>query len=253
MSNRENPTIDQENEKLKELLRKAYFEMNGTWGYRRLTMLINRRYNYHYNRKRIRRLLIKMGLRAVIRRPRHSCTIARGNNYEPNLLNRNFTANHQNEKWVTDVTYLTYGNGQKAYLSAIKDLYNGEIISYVVSQRNDNPLVMNTIKQAFKLNPTAKPLIHSDRGFQYTSKQYASFTAEHGVIRSMSRVGKCIDNAPMESFWSHYKDEGYYGHEFKTYEELVSSIDWYMYFYNHKRFQTKLNSLTPVEYRHQAA
>jgi putative transposase len=227
--------------------------MKGKWGYRRLTMLINRHYGYHYNHKRIRRLLIEMNLRAVIRRPRHSCTIARGQNYEPNLLDRNFTAQRLNEKWVTDVTYLPYGNGQKAYLSAIKDLYNGEIISYVVSRRNDNPLVMKTLKQAINQHPTTNLLLHSDRGFQYTSKEFARLTAQYGITRSMSRVGKCIDNAPMESFWSHYKDEGYYGYQFKSYEDLVGSIDQYIYFYNHQRYQEKLNSLTPVEYRHQAA
>ncbi|EGS36274.1 integrase core domain protein [Limosilactobacillus oris F0423] len=194
-----------------------------------------------------------MNLRAVIRRPRHSCTIARGQNHEPNILNRNFTADHLNEKWVTNVTYLIYGNGQKAYFSAIKDLHNGGIISYVVSQRNDNPLVMKTLKQAFKRYPTATPLLHSDRGFQYTSKEFACLTTEHGITRSMSRVDKCIDNAPMESFWSHYKDEAYYGQYFKTYQDLTSSVDRYIHFYNHQRYQTKLNSLTPVEYRHQAA
>ena len=78
-------------------------------------------------------------------------------------------------------------------------------------------------------------------------------TTEHGITRSMSRVDKCIDNAPMESFWSHYKDEAYYGQYFKPYQDLTSSVDWYIHFYNHQRYQTKLNSLTPVEYRHQAA
>lgn len=238
------PTKEAVNKQLKARLRQAYWEMKGTWGYRRLTMLINRRYNCHYNHKRIRRLLV-MNLRAVIRRPRHSCTIARGQSYEPNLLNRDFTAKRLNEKWVTDVTYLTYGNGQKAYLSAVKDLYNGEIISYVVSQRNDNPLVMKTLEQALKLYPTAKPLLHSDRGFQYTSKEFARLTAEHGISRSMSRVGKCIDNAPMESFWSHYKDEAYYGQIFRSYEELVTSIDQYIYFYNHHRYQRKIKQPDP--------
>ncbi|WP_275087096.1 IS3 family transposase [Limosilactobacillus caecicola] len=69
----------------------------------------------------------------------------------------------------------------------------------------------------------------------------------------MSRVGKCIDNAPMESFWNHYKDEAYYGNEFKTFEDLVKSIDQYIYFYNLDRYQTKLSNRSPVEYRQQVA
>lgn len=216
-------------------------------------MVLKRDYHWHCNHKRVLGLMRELGLRSILRRARHSCTISKGHNFEPNLLNRNFTARWMNEKWVTDVTYLEYGNHCKAYLSAIKDLYNGEIISYVVSQRNDNPLVIKTLEQAFKTYPNAHPLLHSDRGFQYTSKEYARFTTEHQVTRSMSRVGRCIDNAPMESFWGHYKDESYNGKTFATFEELVKSIHRYMNFYNNKRYQEKLNSLTPVEYRNQAA
>lgn len=240
-------------QRLMQILRKLYNENQGKCGYRSLTMIVNRRYHRHYNRKRIRRLLVAMGLRAVIRRAKKSCTISKGHNFEPNLLNRNFNANRLNQKWVTDVTYLEYGNQCRAYLSAIKDLYNGEIISYVVSTKNDNPLVMKTLEQAMRKYPGAHPLLHSDRGFQYTSNQFARLTAKYGITRSMSRVGRCIDNAPMESFWGHYKDEAYKGEHFNSYEELVASIDRYIYYYNHKRYQEKLNSLTPVEYRHQAA
>lgn len=234
-------------------MKKLYWQYRGKYGYRRLTMQVNRQFGQHYNVKRIRRLLRELGLRAVIRRPRHSCTIVRDNSFTHNYLDRNFIAHHPNEKWVTDVTYLNYGNNQRAYLSAIKDLYDGSIISYVVSRRNDNHLVLTTLKQACLNNPEATPLLHSDRGFQYTSKQYARLTAQYGIQRSMSRVGKCLDNAPMESFWSHYKDEAYYGEKFTSYEALVHSIDEYINFYNHHRYQTKLNSLTPIEYRNQAA
>ena len=235
------------------MIKDIFFEMGQIYGYRRMTIELNRRTNQHYNQKRIRRIMGKLGLRSIIRRPRRGCTVARDGYYEPNRLNRNFTASFRNEKWVTDVTYLQYGNGQKAYLSAVKDLYTGEIISHVVSKRNDNPLVMTTLKKAFLANRGAQPLIHSDRGFQYTSREYARFTASHHVLRSMSRVGRCIDNAPMESFWSHYKVEAYDRREFTSYQELVASIDQYIHFYNHKRHQTKLNGLTPVEFRDQAA
>lgn len=238
---------------LKVRIKALFKEQEGKYGYRRITMILNRRFNYHINPKRVRRLMNELGLRSVIRKSNHSCTISRGHNYEPNLLGRNFIALGPNLKWVTDVTYLEYGNGCRAYLSAIKDLYDGEIVSYVVSKRNDNPLVISTLNKALEKNPGAHPILHSDRGFQYTSTQFARLTTKHGITRSMSRVGKCIDNAPMESFWGHYKDEAYYGEKFETFEELVKSIDDYMYFYNYERYQEKLGSLTPVEYRHQAA
>ena len=238
---------------LKIRIKALFNENKGKYGYRRITMLLNRRFNYHINPKRVRRLMVELGLRSVIRRSNKSCTISYGHNCEPNLLGRIFIALGPDLKWVTDVTYLEYGNGCQAYLSAIKDLYDGEIVSYDVSKRNDNPLVMATLNKAMEKNPGVHPMLHSDRGFQYTSNQFARLTAKFGITRSMSRVGKYIDNAPMESFWGHYKEEAYYGENFETFEELVKSIDDYMYFYNHERLQEKLGSLTPVEYRDQAA
>ena len=102
-------------------------------------------------------------------------------------------------------------------------------------------------------NPNAHPLLHSDRGTQYTSKQYLRLTTEAGFTLGMSRVGKCIDNAPMEGFWSHYKDEAYYDRKFETYEALVTSIKESIAFYNLKRYKTKSGSLAPAEYRALAA
>ena len=93
------------------------------------------------------------------------------------------------------MTYLQYGLSAKAYLSAIKDLYDGSIIAYEISHNNDNPLVIKTIKKALKLNPGATLIIHSDRGSQYTLKEYRYITQQAGLTLSMSRVGKCIDNA----------------------------------------------------------
>lgn len=189
---------------LMALIKAIYNERKGKWGYRRIKMELNNRLGKHYNVKRIRRLMSLLGLRAVIRRPRHTCTIVKGNNFEPNRLNRDFTANHPNQKWVIDVTYLSYGDGKRAFLSAVKDLYDNTIIAYVVSRRNDNPLVMKTIKQALMKEPQAQPLLYSDRGFQYTSKEFAHFTAKHGLVRSMSRVGRCLDNAPPQ--WKAFGD-----------------------------------------------
>lgn len=216
-------------------------------------MELNRNYHQKIGYKRVLRLMRKLSLQAIIRRPRQGCTIVRGTNFAPNRLDRNFTAERPNEKWVTDVTYLTYGASQKAYLSAIKDLYDGTIVAYEVSQRNDNSLVMKNLAQALAQEPEAHPFLHSDRGTQYTSSQYLRQTTAAGITISMSRVGKCIDNAPMESFWSHYKEEAYYDYKFETYEELVKSIKEYIDFYNHKRYQTKLGSLAPAEYRALAA
>ncbi|GIP62837.1 hypothetical protein J32TS6_13920 [Virgibacillus pantothenticus] len=111
---------------------------------------------------------------------------------------------------------------------------------------------MNTLKEAIEANPDATPLIHSDRGSPYTSKEYRYLTTEAGMKRSMSRVGNCIDNAPIESFFGHFKCESYDLKNYKNFEALEKDIDKYITFYNEERYQKRLNSLAPLEYRHQA-
>lgn len=224
----------------------------GNFGYRRITMAINRKYNTQYNPKRIRRLMIRLGLKSHIRRLTGYSTKTSYENIEDNILNREFTAEEPNVKWVTDITHMHYGFGNKAYLSAIKDLYDVSIVAYQIGRFNDNSLVMNTLKEAIQSNPDAAPLIYSDRGSQYTSKEYRYITAEVGMTRSMSRVGNCIDNAPIESFFGHFKCECYSLKNYKTYEELEEDIHKYIKFYNEERYQEKLNSLAPLEYRDQA-
>ncbi|WP_232700278.1 DDE-type integrase/transposase/recombinase, partial [Brevibacillus daliensis] len=123
-----------------------------------------------------------------------------------NLLNRKFHASAPNEKWVTDVTEFKYGKGQKAYLSAILDLYDNTIVSYVLGHSNNNNLVFRTVKKALQAAPGSKPMLHSDRGFQYTSSRFKRLFASK-VTQSMSRVGRCIDNGPMEAFWGTLKCE----------------------------------------------
>ncbi len=151
----------------------------------------------NYKLKRIKRLMRV----ASIRRKRKGCTKSGDSNYEENILDRDFTARSPNKKGVTDVTYLEYGSGQKDYLSAIKDLYDGYIVSFEIGKHNDDPLVMCTLEKAFKtLERDDDLLLHSDRGAQYTSKEYVRLTSKYAVRRSMSRVAKCLDNAPMESF-----------------------------------------------------
>nr|WP_097677634.1 IS3 family transposase [Schnuerera ultunensis] len=118
-----------------------------------------------------------------------------------NILNRDFIANKANKKWVTDVTEFKYGANKKAYLSAIMDLYDNSMVAFKIGHSNNNQLVFDTLEEAIKNNPKAKPLIHSDRGYQYTSYGFKRMLELQGMTQSMSRPGKCIDNCPMESFW----------------------------------------------------
>jgi len=132
-----------------------------------------------------------------------------------------------NQKWLTDVTEFKYGNEEKAYLSAILDLCDKRIVSFVFGHRNNNEIVFHTFDIAMSENPGATPLFHSDRGFQYTSPAFKNKLAQAHMIQSMSRVGKCIDNGPMESFWGFLKTEMYYLRKFDTFEELKTAVEEY--------------------------
>ncbi|SDO71013.1 Integrase core domain-containing protein [Clostridium gasigenes] len=123
------------------------------------------------------------------------------------------------------------------------------IVSYILSHPNNNPLVFDTLDKAIATNPTAKPIFHSDRGYQYTNRTFKSKLDKIEATQSMSRVSSCIDNGPMEGFWGILKVEMYYLRKFDTYEELEQAIDEYIDFYNTQRLQKKLKSMTPIEYR----
>ena len=191
-----------------------------------------------------------VGLLAVIRRKRPAYQRSTPEVTAENILNREFTANTVNEKWCTDVTEMKYGSeGEKAYLSAILDLKGRDIVSFAIGRHNSNQLVFETFDLAIQKYPDAHPLFHSDRGFQYTSKLFKAKLDKQGMQQSMSRVGRCIDNGPMEGFWGILKCEMYYLNHFETYEELVAAVEQFIHYYNHQRRQHKLNCLPPATYR----
>ena len=101
------------------------------------------------------------------------------------------------------------------------------------------------------MKPGAKPLFHSDRGFQYTNRSFHARLEAAGMTQSMSRVAKCIDNGPMEGFWGILKRERYYGHRFSDREALVRMIKDYIHYYNTRRLQRNLGVLTPMEKHNQ--
>ena len=115
----------------------------------------------------------------------------------------------------------------------------------------DNPLVFDTFDKAVATNPGATPLLHSDRGYQYTSKAFRRRILAAGMTQSMSRVARCIDNGPMEGFWGLMKREMYYGKKYKTKEELMLAIEKYIDYYTNKRVQRNLEVLTPLEFHEQ--
>lgn len=243
-----------ENEKLTEKIEEIYMESPDK-GYRRINDDLRHDYGIHVNDKRVLRICRKRDIRSTIKYCNHGCTRrARNPQYiAENVLNRNFHAMAPNEKWLTDVTEFKWYQGtevHKVYLSAILDLYDRRIVSFVISDLNDNPLVFETFDKTVQGNPNAHPVFHSDRGFQYTNRSFHHKLEQAGMTQSMSRVAHCIDNGPMEGFWGILKRERYYGHRFTSRKELVRMISSYISDYNSRRVQRILGILTPDE-KHQ--
>ena len=243
------------NKQITEYVKDFYEESNGVLGYRQMCININREKTnelpHNVNVKRIRRIMRILGLKSVIRKKRPDYVKSTPEITAENVLKRDFKATVPFEKWLTDVTEFKYYVGsevKKLYLSAILDLYDRRIIAYKLGDSNNNALVFETFDEATALYPQAKPIFHSDRGFQYTNKIFHQKLVEAGMIQSMSRVGRCLDNAPMEGWWGILKSEMYYLKKFTSREELVSAIENYIHFYNTRRYQKRLNCMTPCEY-----
>lgn len=133
------------------------------------------------------------------------------------------------------------------------DLYNNEIVAYQISERNNLQLVLDTVRKAERKRNVNGTLLHSDQGFQYTSKKYNQLLQKYNIKISMSRKGNCYDNACIESFFSHFKTECFYRYQFKEKDCVIKAAKKYMRYYNYKRFQKKLSNLTPIEYGNKAA
>lgn len=239
--------INNKDKEIEKLISKIFFEYKGRIGIRRIKMELERKYNQIVNKKKIQRIKQKLGLKTQIRRKRKNYQgYLRSEKWciADNILNRQFRQNSANSVYSTDVTYLTT-KSSRYYLSVVKDLCTKEIIAYKVSDKHDLALVLGTLEQMSKQD---NAIMHSDRGGLYTSFQYIQKLKELNLIRSMSRSGNCLDNAPIESFFGHMKDEMEYK-ECKTLDEIRAKIDEYMYYYNNNRYQWGLNKMTPLEYK----
>ena len=250
---REIPEQELENIKLANLIKEYDERFNHILGYRRMTSWINHFNHTNYKRKRIHRIMKKLGIHAVIRKKKKKYPSSKPETVVENKLNRDFNATAPNEKWVTDVTeFKVPGEKKKLYLSAILDLYDRYPVSFVVGTKNDNRLVFKTFDKAIAANPNAKPLFHSDRGFQYTSKVFQCKLKKQNIEQSMSRVGHCIDNGPTEGFWGIIKSEMYQMYTITDEKSLRYAINEYMRFYSEERPQDRYNCKTPLEVRNEA-
>lgn len=251
--NRKVPQAERENETIAVLIREYDERFGHILGYRRMALWLNRLNGTAYGKNRIHRIMKKLNVHAVIRKKRPTYVYSKAETIAENILKRNFTASAPNEKWSTDVTELRIpGTDRKLYLSAILDLYDRSIVSYAVSRSNNNRLVFDTYAAAIAANPDAKPVFHSDRGFQYTGKQFQTRLDNQGITQSMSRVGCCIDNGPTEGFWGIVKTEMFQLFPISDEKSLLTAIDGFFRFYNYDRFQARFNGKAPMEVRKEA-
>lgn len=228
-----------------------YHENKGRYGYRRITIELDRR-GIHLNHKTVQRLMKELGLVCRVRMKKYRSYKGEIGKIAPNLLKRDFHAEKPNQKWVTDVTEFSLF-GEKLYLSPILDLCSRDLVSYTISDRPVLSMVISMLDKAFETIPDGTKLIlHSDQGWQYQHKQYQAMLKKKGIRQSMSRKGNCLDNAVIENFFGLLKSELLYLQDFQSIGHFKQELIAYLDYYNNRRIKATLKGLPPALHRQQA-
>ena len=201
-------------------------------------------------KKTVLKLMGQLGLHCPVRRrKRYNCFRGEVGQAADNILNRQFTAESPHAKWVTDVTEFTVGN-TKVYVSPVLDLHDNRIISAAAGPSPSVKMVTDGLRAAIAtLSPTEKPLVHSDQGFQYRHALWRDTLKGAGLTQSMSRKGTCLDNAVMEAFFSHLKEEWFRIQKPESLHAFHSGLTAYLEWWNTTRIQQRLDYLSPDEHR----
>lgn len=201
-------------------------------------------------RHRVARLMRRAGIKARMSRLWSAARGARTDEHiEANKLNRAFTVAAPNRRWVADITHIATAQGW-LYLSAVMDLYSRRIVGWSMASRPGASLSTEAVTMALgQRHPVRGLLLHSDQGMHYRTAAYHHLLEDHGIESSMSRVGNCLDNAAMESFFHTLKTEHVHHHRYRTRDEARQSLFEYIeVFYNRQRRHSTLNYMTPMEY-----
>ena len=243
-----NPTKDKyEAEKTEISL--IFAQHKGRYGYRRIVAIM-RNNGYCINHKTVQKLMKSLGLKGKQRKnERYHSYKGEVGRVADNHLKREFYADKPFEKLTTDVTQFNVG-GEKVYLSPVMDLYNREILSYSISLSPNLEQIREMLTGLFaKLPSDARPLFHSDQGWQYQHAEYQRLLSEHNIKQSMSRKGNCMDNGAMENFFGRLKVEMFYGEKFESVNAFIDELNRYIHYYNHDRISLRLKGMSPVQYR----
>lgn len=245
---------EQVDEEIGVYIRRAFQFKKRNKGARSIKMTLQGQFQIMWNLKRIRRIMKKYDIVCPHRRANPYKRMMKATHEHrtmPNLLQRNFKQGIPGKVLLTDITYLSYGQGKRAYLSTIKDSSTNEILAYHVSERMTMDLATNTLlhlQKNRKFKKSHDAFIHSDQGTHYTHPDFQKKVKRMGLGQSMSRRGNCWDNAPQESFFGHFKDETSLK-SYATLDEVKREVKAYMTYYNHYRYQWNLKRMTPVQYR----
>lgn len=236
-----------EPDEIESLVIDIFNKSNRRAGYRTIKFILKSKYNLIVNHKKIQRIMRKNGLYSIVRKkhrkPQEQLTVM------DNLLERDFTSTEPGKKFVTDITYIPTPR-KMVYLCTVIDLYNKEPVAWNISDTQDRYLSIDTIKQLATKIDLEGSTIHSDQGVHYTNKDYVALLKELKVNQSMSRKGNCWDNAPAESFFSHYKCETIYlmKNQIKDFNDVQQITEEYMNYYTNDRPQKSLGGLSPKAY-----
>jgi len=237
---------------LKDAIRCAFQDARGAYGHRRILAILLRQ-GRRVSKKTVLKLMRTLGLQCPVRRRRRYNSF-RGEvgQAADNVLNRQFATEAEHTKWATDVTEFTIGTS-KVYVSPILDLYDNRVISTTAGPSPSVKMVTDGLRTAIStLKSGEKPLVHSDQGFQYRHTRWQDTLRNAGLTQSMSRKGTCLDNAVMEGFFSHLKEEWFRIQQPGTIDEFHTGLNEYLRWWNTTRIQQRLGYLSPDEYRAQA-
>lgn len=240
---------------LKAFIKKTFHDSYETYGYRRIHIMAQRA-GFKCSPNTVRRLMGQLDLSVTL----YSRHVSGYHSYKgkigtinDNLLRQQFDATEPFTVLHTDVTQVKLVDHTWGYISAIIDEASREVLTVVVSQSANKEQLHLTLDDLSKILPLgAMPIMHSDQGWQYQTREYQSRTKAMGIIPSMSRKGKCHDNAPMESFFNLLKRERLNRQPIQDLEELKTITNDYVHWFNHGRISLNKNGLTPIEYRNQA-
>lgn len=233
---------------LRERIAAIFYAHKGRYGYRRITLTL-RNEGLSVNHKTVERIMREAGIKSEVRKVKYRSYKGDVGRIAPNILQREFATEAPNRKWVTDVTQINIG-GKKCYLSPVLDMYNGEIVSYTISEHPDLRMVIRMLEKALpKKEHTDTLMIHSDQGWHYQHALYRRMLQQNGITQSMSRKGNCLDNAVMENFFGIMKSELLYLQKFESIDQFTQELHKYINYYNNDRIKLKLNGMSPVKYR----